>query len=494
MAALENPANRSIIPWRLLILLTLAAVLLHGYHLGVQDQAIYLPAIKKNLNPALYPHDSAFFLSQTRWTLFDESLAGAVRLTGLPLDAVLLSWHLLTIFLVLAGCWRLSAKSFDSAPERWGAVLMVAAVLTLPATGSMAPIVDNYVHPRNFTTAAILFALTAALERRSTVFIWLGLSALVHPQMTAIGAVHIAVITLWSRGLASGMFGVLLLPIAGLAVDPRWIEILDTRPDLFPLRWTWYEWLGVVVPLGFLLWFSARAASNQQRIAALISRRMVLSTSLFVAAATVVSITPGLERLIVTQPMRGLHFAYLMFFFFVGGWLGGAFCRNSLPRWAVVLFPVCLGMTYFQFYNYPATPHLEIPGRVARNEWLQAFDWIKRNTPVDARFAMDPLYLKSAGNDVHGFRALAERSTLADYGKDRAVVILTPSFAAPWLEQWRATESWRSFRPQDFDRLRTVHSVDWIIIDTPRSAAFPCPLRLTQIAVCRLDTVLSTPP
>ena len=40
-----------------LLLLTLAALLIHGYHLGVEDQAIYLPAIKHHLNPSLYPFD-----------------------------------------------------------------------------------------------------------------------------------------------------------------------------------------------------------------------------------------------------------------------------------------------------------------------------------------------------------------------------------------------------------------------------------------------------
>lgn len=494
MAALENSADRPGIPWGLLALLTLAAVLLHGYHLGVQDQAIYLPAIKKNLNPALYPHDSDFFLSQTRWTWFDESVAAAVRLTGLPIDAVLLAAHLFSIFLMLLGCWRLSVKCFASGPERWGAVILVAAVLALPATGTGAPIVDNYVHARNFATVAILFALAAALERRPAAFLWLAAGAIIHPQMTAIGAVHIAIATLWTRGLPAGIFAAFLLPLAGLSADRAWMEILNTRPDLFPLRWAWYEWLGVFVPFGFLLWFSAQARAKQQGIAARISQRMVISTSLFIAGATVVSITPGLERLIPAQSMRGLHFAYLLFFFFLGGWLGGSFCGRKLWRWAAMLFPVCLAMSYWQFYSYPATPHLELPGRSSSNEWVQAFDWIKRNTPVDARFAMDPLYLKTAGNDSHGFRALAERSTMADYGKDRAVVVLTPSFAAPWLAQWRATESWRSFRPEDFDRLHTQYGVDWIILDATRSASFPCPLRLPHLAVCRLETVLSLPP
>ena len=53
-----------------------------------------------------------------------------------------------------------------------------------------------------------------------------------------------------------------------------------------------------------------------------------------------------------------------------------------------------------------------------QNAWLQAFAWIRQNTPVDGLFALDPHYMTLPGEDYHGFRALAERSVLADYEKD----------------------------------------------------------------------------
>jgi len=49
----------------------------------------------------------------------------------------------------------------------------------------------------------------------------------------------------------------------------------------------------------------------------------------------------------------------------------------------------------------------------------QAFDWAKHNTPVDSLFALDPRYMELPGEDYHGFRALAERSVLADDLKDQ---------------------------------------------------------------------------
>ena len=45
----------------LLLALTGGAVVLHGYHGGVEDAEIYLPGVLKHLNPALYPRNSEFF-------------------------------------------------------------------------------------------------------------------------------------------------------------------------------------------------------------------------------------------------------------------------------------------------------------------------------------------------------------------------------------------------------------------------------------------------
>src|SRR5947209_19757521 len=49
-----------------LALLTLLALAVHGYHLGTEDQAMYLPAIKKLVNPALYSPAAECFLAQRK--------------------------------------------------------------------------------------------------------------------------------------------------------------------------------------------------------------------------------------------------------------------------------------------------------------------------------------------------------------------------------------------------------------------------------------------
>src|SRR5579864_3294434 len=116
----------------ILLLLTAGAFVIAGYHPGVEDAEIYVPGIKKVLNPVLYPFGSEFFQSHARLTLYPNLIAASVRLTHLSLDSVMLLWHMLSIFLVLLACWKLSCLCFHDARARWAGVALVAALLTIP--------------------------------------------------------------------------------------------------------------------------------------------------------------------------------------------------------------------------------------------------------------------------------------------------------------------------------------------------------------------------
>ena len=65
----------------LLLLTTLFAFALQGYHPGTEDDGIYLSAIKKDLHPSLYPYNSEFFTIQVKATIFDKVVAASARWT-----------------------------------------------------------------------------------------------------------------------------------------------------------------------------------------------------------------------------------------------------------------------------------------------------------------------------------------------------------------------------------------------------------------------------
>src|SRR6202162_2219786 len=111
--------NSSVANLALLAVLTMFALLIMGYHPGLEDDAFYLAAIKRNLNPALYPHDAEFFRLQFQATIFDKLIAFSIRLTNLPLPWIVLLWQLTAIFFVLHGCWRNSRRCFYEAAAHW---------------------------------------------------------------------------------------------------------------------------------------------------------------------------------------------------------------------------------------------------------------------------------------------------------------------------------------------------------------------------------------
>jgi hypothetical protein len=467
----------------ILVMLTAACVLLHGYHLGVQDQAIYLPAIKKALDAALYPHDAAFFISQTQWMYTDEIIAAVTRATGAPLEVVLFIFHLTCVFLVLLALLRISRRCWSTAAGQWGAVLLAASLLSLVAAGSGVPMVDNHVHPRNPAMAAILLALPAALDRRPIALVGVLVAAVFHPISAAIGAVHLGVLA-WKPRRLLPMLPLLTLPFF-TPVTGDWQVVLRTYRHYYLWRWYWYEWLGLVVPLLFLFWFARRRGGAASETARRISGRIALSTTLLTVVAGAAAAVPHLEALVILQLMRAMQVAFLFFFFLIGGWLGESFAGKQALRWLLVLLPACVGMTCFQLYFYPFSAQVEWPGRAPRNQWVEAFEWIKHNTPKDAYFAFDPLYMTRPGEDWHGFRGLAERSHIADYSKDRGVTSLTPSLATEWIRQYRLVEDWRSFVREDFARLRRDHGVSWVLLENGFGPELDCPWQNARVRVCR---------
>src|SRR5262249_12813944 len=134
-------------------------------------------------------------------------------------------------------------------------------------------------------------------------------------------------------------------------------------------------------------------------------------------AGLAIMLPPNLERLRPFEPMRYLHLLYFLFFLLAGGLIGQYVLYRQIYIWLILFVLLSMGMFYAQREMYPASAHLEMPWTVPDNDWLQAFAWIHDNTSTDAFFALDPHYEKLPGEDYHGFRALAERSALADYEK-----------------------------------------------------------------------------
>jgi hypothetical protein len=479
------------------LLFTTLGFLVMGYHPGAEDDGVYLAAVKADLHPTLFPHDSQFFRLQLQATVFDGWMAEFVHITGISIAWSELIWQFISLFLILWSCRSIAAQLFSDQRAQWGAVAMVSAMFTLPVAGTALYLADQNLHPRAIATALILMAVSMLMAgKRWLALPFLLLATVLHPLMGALGlsfCVFTAVSLLGRRTALApvrlrkvGTTAAMFIPMGWIfePPSPSWRTALNTRSYYFLTRWAWYEWLGALAPL-LIFWVLWRVAERRGEIKLARLSLAIFAYGVFQqVVALVVLGVPALERLTPMQPMRFLHLIYVFLCLIAGGFLGKYLLQASYWRWAVFLAIANGGMFLAQRELFAGTSHLELPGQAPGNPWLQAFAWIRQNTPEDAYFAMDPNYMAAPGEDYHSFRALAERSQLSDNIKDTAVATQVPSLAPIWREQQMAMAGWTHFHLADFQRLKQSYGVGWVVVSYPPPSGLACRWHDGAVSVC----------
>jgi hypothetical protein len=479
-----------------ILLLTAAATLVHGYHPFAEDAEIYLPSVEVRLHPNLFPVGREFFLSHANLTFFPNLVAFSLRVTHLPMEAGLFLWHMASIFLLLLACWEFARLLFPNAPKaRWSGVCMVAALLTIPVAGTALYIMDQYLNPRNLAAFAGIFVITRTLEKKYLrAFLWLAFAACMHPLMWVFPFSFCALQLVmdrfdkpWKGAPVTGVANFLWLgmPLAP-AASAAYHEAAKRHGFHYIQNWQWYELLGIVAPLILFWWFGRLARNRQWLMAARVCRAFILYGLIYLATAVAVDLPARFEALARLQPLRSLHLLYIVMFVMMGGFLAEYVLRDRVWRWLVLFVPLCTGMFLAQRSLFHASAHVEWPGVAPKNPWEQAFVWIRQNTPVDALFALDPDYMRIPGEDQTGFRCLAERSRLADNGKDNGVVSMFPPLAGEWWAQVQAQTPWASLSARDLSRLKDKYGASWAVVRQPGVAGLDCGYQNSAVRVCRI--------
>ena len=490
--------------------LTVAVIAINGYHLGVEDQAIYLPAILRRLHPTLFPHDAILFESQTSHTLITSVIAGTVRVTHLSVEWSILVFHLLAIFLLLLGAWRVARRCFNLDNSVWAGLRFLSGLILIPIAGTSQYIVDQYMHPRALSTALILLPVADFLpsethRRRWGVYLFaavcFALAFVLQLQMAVFGLGLLVFLAIpWERWLhALEPCCAALVPLSLVRQffepgSPAWQEAARTRSQHYLLRWEWYEWLGIVAPMFLLWWFARLGEKHGERTLSWFCRRLALYGTLVLIIGSALVIPPAFERLTPFQPMRMFTFIYLYMLLIGGGLLGEFVLRRVVWRWLLLFVPIVAGMYLGDRALFPNDPHVEWPGRPGQNNWVQAFLWIRENTPTNAYFTLNPHYFRDVGEDARGFRGWAERSQMSDWEKDGGVACLVPDVAPRWQREVHARDGWDHFGSVDFARLKQDFGVDWAIVEKnlPDGNArqvpgiLDCPYQNPSLYVCRI--------
>jgi hypothetical protein len=483
----------------ILLLLTAGALLVHGYHPWSEDAEIYLPGVERILHPQLFPVGREFFQSHASLTFFPNLVAFSLRVTHLPFDVGILLWHAASIFLLLLACWQLSGLLFlpelsSRRSARWCGVFLVAALLTIPVAGTALYVMDQYLNPRNLAAFSGIFAVTRTLERRFLrALLWLAFAACVHPLMWVFPFSFCALWLVMERFESRKKTAIVsaiatfwpAIPLAPVS-SPVYHEVAKLHGYFYIQRWAWYEIVGAIAPIGLFWWFAKLARNREWKVLERVCRGFSIYGVIYLVISLVLDLPARFEALARLQTLRSLHLLYIVLFLVIGGLLGEYVLRDKVWRWLLLFVPLSVGMFIAQRALFPESAHVELPFAAPRNPWAQAFVWIQKNTPVDAVFAIDPEYMRIAGEDEIGFRCLAQRSRLADWVKDNGAASMFPKLADEWWNQVQAQTPWKRFRAEDFSRLKKTYGVNWVVVQQPGVAGLDCAFENSVVRVCRI--------
>ncbi len=272
-----------------------------------------------------------------------------------------------------------------------------------------------------------------------------------------------------------------------------------TRAYWFVGQWHWYEQFGLIGPLAILAAIGINRRQRQGDAARALARTGMVAGAVAILVAALFARTVSSSFLVARlQPLRIFQVIYLLMILAIGAELGQRFLQRKMLRWAVSVALLATISWYAGFLTFPSSAHIEQPQSEPtlqpRNQWEQAFIWGRNNTPVDAVFALDAHYISLPGEDAQTFRAIAERSALADYSKDGGEASITPDLTAAWLIGQAAQTGLNA--ATDAARIAALRplGVGWIILPSASRTSFVCDYANRAVKVCRLPGTNSPQP
>jgi hypothetical protein len=512
-------------PWQrstwiaLLLLLTLATLLINGYHPLAEDGGLYVAGVQLTLNPSLFPHYTVFVSEHLHFSVFAPVLAVLVHLTHLSLAWVLLLTNLFSLWLTFLAAHRLLQRAIANEVAEFAGLCLLAAFWTLPIAGTSLLLMDPYVTARSLSTPLSLLAVAFALDERPTLhpLFWsalcLILAAAFHPLMAAYAFAFVLVLRvtrLRQRYLAYAILAISAIALAAViqtvapTESPAIVAAEKSRYYWFLSQWQWFELLGLAGPLGVLAALLRRYRRHPNPFndaAATLCRASIALGSIATLIALLFAHESSRAHLVArVQPLRVFLLIYAVMTLLLGATLTQLVLEtrqrlhSQISRTAltacpmVILVALSATMFYVQRQTFPASQHLEFPWRAKSNPnpWVQAFLWCRENSRPDALFALDAKYVNEDGEDAQTFRPIALRSALPDFSKDGGEAAITPSLATQWQQGANAqvdlsteTDSLRDARLLPFD-------VTWMVLHAKAPTAHPCPYNNGVIKVCSL--------
>lgn len=458
------------------ILVTLASILISGYHFGTFDQAAHLAFVNRFADPSLYPGDPFLELSTVHYSFFWRFLAPFKALGLLP--TMMFIAHFFTTYLTFYAIWRLSMTLFGKASV---AVLSVL-FFTFPHLGFAGLSVTEFsLLNRTFVLPWLLLSIDMYLKKKNLLaFLLLGIIYNFHALSVHFVLALFVFDTLLIDRL-KGVFKLLkMLPIfvvaalplliwrfgsqgVGLSIDRDWFRLVSNGL-LYHLFYPWGGsiFVSLLTMSGIaclILYFFLRKKTQKITHDRTIAHFVTISGILVVISYAAMYFYPSV-LLVQLQLVRGGIFILIFSYLYLANLLSSEISERNqvtsslmmvilsvillplpllvLPiyslyvyfrqtKWltafitttAVLLFVISL---YVLQVNALWQPGIYLTGK--NDAWRQAQLWARDNTAVHARFITPP-HLWSL--TVTDWRVLSERSSVFTYA-EMLELIFEPQF------------------------------------------------------------------
>ncbi|HNV04181.1 MAG TPA: hypothetical protein PKH99_12770 [Vicinamibacterales bacterium] len=482
-----------------------------GYRYGVGDQAFYLPAVQRHLEPASFPHDRPVIDDQDRLSVFPSGAAAVVRATGMSRPALFGLVYLASLFGLFLAARSLAAALGFSA---WAQAALLAALTIKHRVGlTGVNTLEGYAHPRELAFALGVGAVSCVLRRKPAAALGLVASAFaVHPTTALWFGVWVGValvaaeprLRAWLVPAAAAAAGasawaVVWGPLGGQTVrmDGVWLGVLTVKDYLLPTGWPAAGWgvaLAYVAAVagGFALRRSAGLACPREGalVAGLAALLAVFVASLpLVHARVALAVQSQVSRVFWMFDLVATAYAVWAA---VDGRRAASFGPGKLaaPRRAIaaallLVTAAAARGAWVMWVEHPGRSLVRIG--LPHDDWQDAMAWLSR-TPLDTHVLADPGHAWRYGTSV---RVAAGRDVLLEEVKDSAMALYSRRVAARVAERIGALGDFGSLSPEGARALAAHYDLDYLVTD--HRLDLPMVYRNARFTIYRLGPPVAPP-
>jgi len=462
------------------LFVVLATLNSSGYRYGASDQAFYIPAILKQLDPALFPRDTALVGPQARYFFVDEIVGSAIRATGWPIETWFALGYVVSLLVLYAALWRFGQSLFSRPEATWA--LIAAETLRHRITKTGVNTLEGYFHPRVLVFAVGVWAIATYLRGRSLLAIAMLIAAgLLHPTTAAFFVVFL-VPAIWvtDRRLRRpiGIAVTLTLVVAGwmllagpladglTPMDGEWRALLGSKDYLFPASdWNagaWLANLGTAALAVGTLGYRVTHAIARPREEGLLAGAIVLLAGFLV---TLPLVSAGWAFFVQLQISRVFWILDLLATVAVIWWAVDQPSRRQparraiVPALAVLLVVISLGRgIWLAIVTHAERPLVSLT--LPHDDWTQVIDWARRQ-PTGIHLLADPGHAWKFGTPLR----YSGRDVFLEDVKDTAMAIYARSSASRVIERQAAIGDFDTLDAGRVRALAVQYGLDYLVID-----------------------------